>query len=383
MQQNEKRTIKIFALASFLNDMGSDMILPIWPFFVTSFLNANMAILGFMDGLGEAIVSISQAVSGHISDRIRKRKLFIWMGYLFCSLSRLGYSLVNTWQILVVFRILDRAGKIRSAPRDAIIADISTEENRGNNFGLLRAMDNLGAMTGILICVFFFNILGYRNLFILASIPSIIAVILILALIKEEKAAEGRIYKGISFKDISANFKLFMVASAIFALGSFSYSFLLVFAKKYGFQIGFMPILYLIFTAVATLFSLPFGRLSDKIGRRAIMQLSYLFWGLVCFILIFFQSYIAIILALIIYGLHKGAIEPAQRALVSELAPQQYRAGALGGFQMLIGICALPASLCAGVLWDKIGVMVPFSVSLGLTIISSILLYFVKEERKL
>jgi MFS family permease len=183
-----KKTIRTFAWASFLNDLGSDIIYPVWPLFVTGVLNANMAVLGFLDGLGEALVSISQAAAGYLSDRIKKRKVFIWVGYFFGSLSRVGYAFSTVWQHLIPFRILDRAGKIRGAPRDAIIADISTKENRGKHFGLLRTMDNLGAVCGIIICILFFRLLGYKNLFLLAAVPSAIGALLILALIKERKS---------------------------------------------------------------------------------------------------------------------------------------------------------------------------------------------------
>lgn len=186
-QKETRKTVRTFALASFLNDLGSDMIYPIWPLFVTAVLGANMAVLGFIDGLGEAIVSISQGASGYISDKTRKRKVFVWLGYLFGSLSRVGYALSTVWQHLILFRILDRTGKIRGAPRDAIIADISIKENRGKNFGLLRAMDHLGAVCGVVICILFFELLGYRNLFLLAAIPSAIGALLIYSLIKEKK----------------------------------------------------------------------------------------------------------------------------------------------------------------------------------------------------
>ena len=376
-----KKTIRTFALASFLNDLGSDMIYPIWPLFVTSVLGAPMSALGFIDGLGEAIVSISQAVSGYISDRIRKRKIFVWIGYLFGSLSRVGYAISSVWQHLIPFRILDRAGKIRSAPRDAIIADISTKENRGKNFGLLRAMDNLGAVCGIIVCILFFKLLGYRNLFLLAAIPSVISALLIFHLIKEKKPADIKIYKGLSLKDLDKNFKLFLLLSSFFALGSFSYSFLLIYAKEFGFQTAFVPVLYLVFTAVASIFSVPFGKLSDKIGRKQVLMLSYIFWGLVCLSFIFFRSHLAIILAFVLYGLHKGALEPVQKTFVSELSPIKYRASSLGGFQMVVGLCALPASLIAGVLWDKISIFMPFYFSLSLTALSIIMLIFVKENK--
>jgi len=379
-QKETRKTVRTFALASFLNDLGSDMIYPIWPLFVTSVLGAPMAVLGFIDGLGEAIVSISQAASGYISDRIRKRKVFVWTGYLFGSLSRVGYAISSVWQHLIPFRVLDRAGKIRDAPRDAIIADISSKENRGKNFGLLRAIDNLGAVCGIIVCILFFGLLGYKNLFLLAAIPSVIGALLIFSLIKERKPAGVKIYKGLALKDLDKNFKLFLLLSSFFALGSFSYSFLLIYAKEFGFQVAFVPVLYLVFTAVAALFSLPFGKLSDKIGRKSVLILSYSFWGLVCLSFIFIQSYLSIILTFVLYGLHLGALHPVQKTFVSELAPTEYRASTLGGFQMVIGLCALPASLIAGILWDKISLFTPFYFSLGLTILSITMLMFVKEK---
>jgi len=373
MDKESKRKIKILGIASFLNDMGSDMIYPVWPLFVRS-LGANMSVLGFLDGLGDALVSISQAISGYISDKIQKRKVFVWLGYLMGGLSRIGYSISTNWIHLIPFRILDRAGKIRSAPRDAIIADLSTDEDRGENFGFLRMMDNLGAVIGILLCIFLINFLGFQKLFLLASIPSLVGVVLILIFIQEQKRDSSKIFKGISFKSFTPQFLYFLILSSIFSLGAFSYSFLLVFAKEFGFKTYFVPILYLIFTATASLFSIPFGKLSDKIGRKKVLEISFFFWILVCLSFLFFKNYFGIILAFIFYGLHKGALEPSQRAFVSELVPQEIRASALGSYQMINGLFSLPASFLAGILWDKIGSFAPFYFSLFSTILASILL---------
>lgn len=378
-QQNKRKDLRVFALASFLNDLGSDIIYPIWPLFVTTILHANMAVLGLLDGIGEAIVSLSKAASGYISDRIQKRKVFIWTGYLCGALSRIGYALAASWQVLIPFRILDRAGKIRSAPRDAIIADISTQEDRGRNFGLLRTMDNLGAVCGILVCIFFFHILGYRLIFMLAAIPSTIGTLLIIAFIKERKKPDRKIFKPLSLRHLDKNLKLFLVLNGLFALGSFTYSFLLVYAGKFGFKLAFVPVLYLVFTAVASLSSLPFGKLADKIGRKPVLFLSFLFWLLVGLAIIFLKSKPAIVFAFILYGLHRGALEPAQKTLASELAPVEYRASILGGLQMVVGLCAFPASLIAGLLWEKAGLYAPFYLSAGLTIAAVILLFFIKE----
>jgi len=380
MAKENKKTIVLFALASFLNDLGSDMIFPIWPFFITTFLGANMTVLGFIDGIGEAVVSLAQAGAGFFSDKIKKRKVFIWTGYLFSALSRLGYAFSAIFTHALFFRILDRLGKIRGAPRDAIIADLSTREDRGQNFGLLRMLDNLGAVGGIILCLLLFEILGYRKLFLLAAIPSFISVFLIFFGIKEKRAVEFKIHPGLSLANLNRDLKIFLFSSALFALGSFSYSFLLIYAKEFEFQIKYIPLLYLLFTALAFLFSLPFGWLADKRGRKFVLVLAYFFWGLVCLTFIYRQSYPAIFLAFILYGLHKGALEPAQRALVSELAPAAYRASILGGFQMLLGLCALPASFLAGLLWEKVSLFTPLYFSLGLTALALITLGLVKER---
>ncbi len=379
--RTSKQIIRTFATASFLNDMGSDIIYPIWPLFVTTVLKANMAVLGFLDGLGEALVSISQAASGYFSDRIKKRKVFIWTGYLFGACSRFGYAISSTWPQLIPFRALDRIGKIRSAPRDAIVADVSSQENWGKYFGLLRAMDHLGAVFGILICIALFRIIGFRTLFALAAIPSLISTVLIFSLIKEKRIGKIKIYKGISLKDLDRNFTLFLLLSALYALGAFSYSFLLIYAKEFGFKLILVPIFYLIFTVAASVSSYPFGRLSDKTGRKLIIAFSYLLWMAVCLILILNRNHFLIYLAFVLYGAHKGALDPVQKTFVSELAPKEFRASCIGGFQMIVGLCALPASFIAGVLWEAVGMFAPFILSMILTFLSGILLFFIKNHK--
>jgi len=375
-----KKKLWVFAAASFLNDMGSDIIYPIWPLFVTQVLKANMAALGFLDGLGDALVSLSQAISGYISDRIRKRKIFIWTGYLCGSVSRLGYALSTLWPHLIPFRILDRMGKIRSAPRDAMVADMTSELDRGRSFGLLRAMDNLGAVGGILLCIALVHWLGFRLLFALAALPSLVSAVLIFFFIREKRSEGTRIFKGLTLRELSPNFRLYLLLSAIFSLGGFSYSFLLVAAKMVGFRIAFVPVLYLIFTATASLFSYPFGRLIDRMGGKTVLYLAFLFWIAVCVGVLSSPSRALFVLIFVLYGLHKAALEPVQKTLVCDFSPLAFRASCLGGFQMVIGLCALPASFIAGLLWDKVGMEWPFVLSLTLTILASLLLLLVKKN---
>lgn len=376
-EKESRKVVKTFALASFLNDFGSDMIYPIWPLFLTTVLNANMIVLGLIDGLGDAIVSISQAVSGYLSDKWGKRKVFIWTGYSFGGISRIGYAFAPAWQWLIPFKILDRAGKIRDAPRNAIIADESTTRNRGENFGILRLMDNLGGVCGILTTIFLLSFLGYREIFLLAAIPSLIGVALIILIIKEKKT--NNIFKGFHLRDLSRDFRIFLILNAIFAISNFSYSFLLIQAKETGFAITTIPLLYLTFTLCASIFSLPFGKISDKIGRKKVLMLSLAFFAIMCIGFIFFNAWYLVILLFVLYGLYKAGFDTIQRTFASELAKPELRASSLGGLQMVIGLCALPSSIIAGFLWETIGSWAPFAFSAILSIIAIILLFFVKE----
>lgn len=371
-----EKMIKTFCLASFLNDLGSDMIYPVWPLFVTVFMGANMTFLGFLDGIGEAVVSFSQAGSGFLSDRLQKRKVFIWTGYVCGCMSRIGYSLsVSPYQLLP-FRVLDRLGKIRGAPRDAMIADLSTKKTRGAAFGLLRALDNLGAVCGIIICIVLVDHLGYRKLFMLAAVPSLVGAALIFLLIRERKTSD--IYVPLSLKEFSFNLRLFFAVSALFGLGAFSYSFFLIFAKESGFATGFVPVLYLVFTFTASVMSYPFGKLADRIGRKLVIEMSFALFAILC--LGFLSLGKGGILPLfVVYGLHKGALEPVQRAFVSELAPASRKASILGAYQMMLGVCALVASVLAGILWDMYGIEAPFIFSFAASVSSSVLLLFIRE----
>ncbi len=374
------RTIRTLGFASFFNDLGANMIHPVWPLFLTGVLGANMSVLGFIDGLGEALVSISQAASGYLSDRLRKRKVFVWLGYAVPILSRTGYALSTTWQHIIPFKILDRAGKIRGAPRDAIIADLSSRTNRGTHFGFRKMMDNLGALCGILTCILLFHLVGYRVLFLIAAVPSVIATLLVVFFISERKPARP-IHEGLTLADLEGDFRRFLLLSALFALGSFSYSFLLIFATERGFGATTVPVLYLVFTAAASLTSLPFGRLSDRIGRRPFLMLSLFLWGLVCLLFITTRSHYALIFGFVLYGCHKGALDTVQTTFASELCPAAFRASSLGSLRMIVGLCALPASLIAGVLWDRINLYAPFYFSLMLTVLSMVLLLFVQDRR--
>jgi MFS family permease len=263
-----------------------------------------------------------------------------------------------------------------------MIADLSTHENRGHSFGIMRMMDNLGAVAGICFTILLVNYLGLKTLFLIASIPSAIAVLVVLVFVKEKPDGNVKIFKGLKLSDLTGNLRLFFLLSTIFALASFSYSFLLIYAKDMGFKIALIPVFYLIYSAVASISSLPFGMLSDRIGRKRVLQIAFFFWALVCATFILCDTQASVFAAFIFYGLHKGSLDTVQKAFVAELAPKDYRASVLGGFQMVIGLVALPASLIAGLLWDIWSPTAPFFFSLGLTAVAVLLLPFVKESHE-
>lgn len=384
-----KKETRVFGWASFLNDLGSDMISPLWPTFVTSVLGAPVTFLGFIDGLGDAIVSLSQAVSGVISDRMRRRKVFIWIGYLAAGLGRLGYSLAATPGHLVLPKILDRSGKLRDAPRDAFLAEVTERESRGEAFGFVRAMDNFGAVTGILISLALIQFLDIPSIILFAAIPSLFAALLVMIGIREKRAEpDSRTFPKLAVLFANPNLRRFFFANLLFALGAFGFSFLLVAVERSGFPVVSLPIFYLLFTLTAGLGALPFGKLSDRIGRKKVLSIAFGLWALAALGFVLFGRLtegrgVGVLFAgllFILFGLHKAALEPSQRTFAAELAPPEERASTLGSLQFAVGLAAFPASFVAGILWDQLGMATAFGWAFGLAVAGMLMLLTVRES---
>ncbi len=380
MEKENKRVLKTFSASAFLNDMGSEMLRPVWPFFVTNVLGASAQFLGFVDGLGDAVVALSQVVSGYFSDRLRKKKVFIWAGYALSAIGRFGYFIARTPAALVPSKILDRAGKMRDAPRDVLLAEAVTHRFRGRAFGVLRASDNAGSVAGIILALILIQFFSLRTIIFLSIFPSIVATILIILFIRRRKEDEIRIFQGLRFSDLNKNLVLFLITIGIFTLSTFSFSFLLLAADKFGLNVVWAPLLFFIFTLVTAFLAIPFGKLSDKIGRKKVIALSFVFWILTAGGFLFFVNKALIVLMFVLYGVHRGAFEPVFKTFVTELAPAHIRASTIGIFQLVIGILAFPASFIAGTLWQRIGFQAPFIFSAFLAIVALVFLSLVKER---
>ncbi|MCF2137850.1 MAG: MFS transporter [Candidatus Thorarchaeota archaeon] len=368
----------VFGTASFLNDMGSDMIAPIWPTFLSHRLGLNLFQIGIIDGMAITITSLTKLASGYASDKTGKRKSFITSGYLLSLIGRFMFIFSATfWQILF-YKALDRIGKMRGPPRDAIVAAHAEEKNRGRAFGVLRAMDSAGAVVGATLSFFLFMYLGYFWTFILAAIPAGLSVLIIVLFIKEHHGKN--VFKGVSFRGLNRDLKMFLVASIMLALGTYSYSFLILFSADFGYTDVQLPLFYILFTAVYAASAYPFGRASDRVGRRPILLAAFVLLGITSLWTHLVTDWFTAIPLMIFFGLTNGALDPVQTSFVSDLVEEERRASIIGAFQMSIGLSALPGGMLLGWAWDNIGKLAAFDLSLLLCVFATILLLLVRPR---
>ncbi len=347
--------ILLLGIVSFLNDLSSEMIMPILPMFITA-LGGSGFIIGLIGGLRDSISSILKVLAGYWSDKYGKRKVLVLLGYFTSALFKLLLAFSKIWPHVFLFVSLERVGKgLRTAPRDAIIAD-SMPEKRGEGFGIHRAMDTLGAIAGsvAVFLLFWYFRFNFNSIILIAAILAFLSLIP-LYFVKEKKRKPQDINLKIGFKNLHLPLKLFILISGIFALANFSYMFFILKAQelfKGKLSIGIPILLYILFNIFYAVFSLPFGRLSDKIGRKKVIAFGYLLFSITSLGFAFLKSLKFLIVLFALYGIVYAVIDGNQRAYVSDLSSEQLRATALGTFHTTIGLAALPGSLIAGFLWQ-------------------------------
>ena len=379
------RNVFILGLVSLFTDLSSQMVFPLIPLFLITVLGTGAYAVGIVEGAAETTASLLKVVSGYWSDKIKRRKPFVFFGYSLSAITKPLFAFATIWSFVLFVRVIERIGKgLRTAPRDAIVAESSDESVRGKAYGFHRAMDGIGSVSGAALAFLLLPILGYRNIFLFAFIPGIIAVFVILFIkekrvpVKEEEPKEISIK--LSFKELPMNLKLFIIVSSIFALGHFGYAFLLLRAVDIGLADNMAILLYVLLYIVYSVFAIPSGTLSDKIGRKPVLRAGYVLFGITSLGLIFTSNIYSILLLFVIYGIFYAMIDGAQRAFVVDLAPEHLKATALGTFHTAIGLVALPGGCIAGLLWDKISPETTFIYGLILAVISLILFTFVKDK---
>lgn len=373
--------IILLGITSLLTDISSEMVYPILPVFLVTTLGASPAILGLIEGIAESLASLLKVFSGYFSDRIKARKPFTIFGYAGSTLGKFFLYISTGWTCVLIGRITDRLGKgIRTAPRDALIAESSKEGKRGAAFGLHRAMDTLGAIIGVLFAYFLITSFkgSLRSIFLFSLVPAFLGV-LFLFFVKEKSKEPVTVSKKLQFKwrSLDKRLKLFLAFTFIFTLGNSSNQFLLLRAKNLGSTVPQVILFYLVYNIVYGLVAYPASRLSDKIGRKKLLVLGYLFYGLVYIGFALNNTLNMFWFLFATYGLYIGFTEGVEKALVSDIAPQDLRATAIGLYAMLVGIGLLPASLFAGILWKFFGPSAPFYFGGFMGIFASVGFWFV------
>ena len=354
------------SLTSFFMDISSEMVLNILPLFLSSVLGVKTNIIGIIEGVAEATSSILKIFSGWLSDKLRSRKWLAVAGYGISALAKPFFYLASSWEAIGAIRWADRVGKgVRTAPRDALVADTVKPEQRGLAFGLHRAADTAGAMLGILIAalvVWKVQAAGsslqestFRTIVLISIIPAVLAVISLAVMTREKKPEGVAVAPKISFKGLGKNFMFFMIIVGIFDLGNSSDAFLVLRAQERGMSTLHILIMLAVFNLVYTLVSTPAGMISDKIGRKKLIVGGWTMYALIYLGFALAQNVTHIWMLYVAYGLYYGMAYGTAKAMLSDLVPKDLRGTAFGTYNAVLGILDFPASLIAGLLWSGVG----------------------------
>lgn len=376
------RNVLAISLVSLLNDASSEIIYPLLPIFLSSSLGASARAIGVIEGAAESISSLLKLFAGYLSDRLGRRKMLVVSGYSLAALARPLLAFAASWQHVLAIRLTDRVGKgIRSAPRDAMIADAVLPEQRGIAFGFHRAMDHGGAVIGPLIgyvLVFFLisNLQAptqneFRWIFLIAAIPALASVVVAILFIREphlRRTKQAEVPK-LSLRGFDSNFKRFLVILGLFTLSNSTDGFLILRARDIGVSIEGSLLLWAAHHAIKVLSSLWAGDLSDRLGRKRLIVSGWILYAAVYAGFAFVSNTASIWVLFLIYGIYFGMAEGAEKALVADLVQPHQRGTAYGLYNLAFGITVFPASLLMGIIWDWKGATTAFlfSASLGAT----------------
>lgn len=378
------KNVRSLGWVSLFNDIASEMIYPLLPLFLNTVLGAGVVFIGLIEGIAESVSSFLKLFSGWVSDRFRKRKGLIFFGYALTSITRPFIGLATSAYHVLFLRFFDRIGKgVRASPRDALLSQSCAEEERGKAFGFQRAMDHAGAMTGPLIASLLMAVFtkDLRIIFLLAFIPSLFCLWILwqgVTDISPEKSLSPEKSKPLSppklhWKEWNNKFKYFLLIITLFTLGNSSDAFLLLRAQDLGLNVVTIPMLWFAFHLSKTVFSIPGGSLSDKIGRKRVMILAWSLYGLVYLGFAFASTPYHIWILFIAYGLFYGLSEGTEKAWVADLVEESKRGTAYGAYHFCIGIAALPASLLMGLIWKAIGVQWAFAFGAVMALMAAFL----------
>ncbi len=383
------KNILLLGIVSFLNDISSEMIMPIIPGYLTQVLGIDKLLSGLIMGLVDGLSSLLKVFFGYLSDKLSNRKFFVFLGYLVSTVSKAGLALTNFWWDFLLLRISDRIGKgIRTAPRDALIAKSTVNYKTGRAFGFHRMMDTVGAILGPLMAIGLIesfkkypSVEGYKYIFLISAIPGLLALILIFFFIKDKKETVSKKLTNIStLKD--TQLILFLTVVGISALGRYSYAFTLWKSQSMGYttaqNIGF----YALFNIIYAISSYPFGILSDIIGKKRIITIGFAIATIASLTFSYARGFKGLIAAFVLYGLYIAIEDTIPRAYLADMAQKFEKATIIGSYHTVFGVFVLPASIISGWLWQHYNIDWVFLYASSMSFIAMILMNFVKNSPK-
>ncbi len=357
------REVWSLGVVSLLNDTASEMVHPLLPVFLTRVLGASTVALGFVEGVAESTAAFMKLVAGVLSDRMGKRKPWVVAGYLAAALSRPLIGITQRWSQVLALRFVDRLGKgIRTAPRDALIADVTPQRIWGKAFGIQRSLDHSGAILGPLVATALLGLfhLHLRGLFLLAIVPGLLAVLVLGLGVSEpprkppHRAPQQRVALH-GWGPLGSTFHRYAGTLFLFTLGNASDAFLVLKARDTGVPLAWIPALWMLFNGVKMVLSTPCGVFSDRYGRRRTILLGWFLYGLVYLGFALATEVWQVVGLFASYGVFYALTEGVERAFVADLVPEQLRGTGYGWFHLTVGLAALPASVLFGIVWKLWG----------------------------
>ena len=385
-------------LVSFFTDFSTEMVMSVLPLYIVKDLDLSKTVLGAIEGSGEFVNYIFRIPSGYISDKIGKRKILVIIGYGISTISKPFFIFVTTFIDTIIVRIADRIGKgIRTAPRDALIAESVDESSSGKAFGIHRTLDQMGAIIGPFFAFLILELFGgnIQHIFLLSIIPGIVSLFILIYYVKDRLSIDDNnkvIVHKITFysnlRNLFIENKIFVylvIIIGVFSLGAFNHSFVLLKSADLGIEQNFVPIIYAIINITHTVIGIPAGILSDRVGKEKMLIIGFLLFVISVLLMYFSEknNIIYIISIPLIYGLYVGISETVQRALVSKYVSEHNRGTAFGFYGLTIGICLLIGNVTFGFLWDNYDISIALLYSLSLSSLAIIFLFsFIKNFLK-
>jgi MFS family permease len=385
------RNVTALGLVSFFTDFSTEMVLGVLPLFIVSSLGASRALLGVIEGSAELTSYAFRMVSGSLSDKVEKRKVFVIAGYGLSTITKPFFAASSSWIDAFVVRFGDRMGKgIRTAPRDALIADSVSESRAGRAFGIHRTIDQLGAIVGPIAAFGLLQVIDIRGIFLLSLIPGAIAVLVLVFFVKEvvvkrsssssSAAARITILSNIN-RVIRGNrpFVLLLIITGIFGIGAFNFPFILLRASDLGIAENLIPLVYATINVAHTAIGIPSGIFADKVGKEKVLVIGYSVFAVSATLMLVLSSeniLYAYLLAAI-FGLYIGISETVQRAVIPRYVASELRGTAYGLYNVVIGTTFFVANVVFGFLWDNYSLTaaVSYSVITAIAAISGMFMF--------